>query len=243
MKRETLAAEILASQPEQQGRVRDVVFYSGARIGRLDWWTGDKWWLTFSMKPEDVKLDRLNVGAPVLNSHSRFTLNDQIGVVEKGWIDGGKAKATLRFSERDDVTPIWDDIEAGVIRNISMGVNIGELLETTPKGAKEKEYLARDWEPQEISVTPLPADMGAQFLSGHPLQMLLPGMAAEDRDAFTARLAEQIFKHFKTESNRDVAAEIAAALQSQMEPLSAGGDTDPGLLAKLRIHSARLRLQ
>jgi len=241
MKRETLAAEILASQPEQQGRVRDVVFYSGAKVQRLDWWTGDKWWLSFSMKPEDVKLDRLNVGAPVLNSHGRFTLNDQIGVVEKGWLDGGKAKATLRFSDREDVTPIWNDIEAGVIRNISMGVNIGELLETTPKGAKEKEYLARDWEPQEISVTPVPADMGAQFLSGSPLQMLLPGLSADDRAAWSAKLIEEFLKQIRPASG-EIGRQTVEAVAEQLETETIT-DAQLSALAKLRIHSARLRLQ
>ena len=243
MKRETLAAEILAPQAETQGRVRDVVFYSGAKIQRLDWWTGDKWWLSFSMKPEDVKLGRLNVGAPVLNSHGMFTLNDQIGVVEKGWLDGKKAKATLRFSDREDVTPIWNDIEAGVIRNISMGVNIGELLETTPKGAKEKEYLARDWEPMEISVTSVPADMGAQFLSGHPLQMLLPGLSADDRAAWSARLLEEFLKQIRP-AGREIGREIAESLRMQAG-LGAETTTEAQLaaLAKLRIHSARLRLQ
>ena len=170
-----------------------------------------------------------------------FALNDQIGVVEKGWLDGKKAKATLRFSDREDVTPIWNDIEAGVIRNISMGVNIGQLLETTPKGAKEKEYLARDWEPMEISVTPVPADMGAQFLSGHPLQMLLPGLSADDRAAWSARLLEEFLKQIRPaggELGRQAAETVAAEMGAETIT-----DAQLAALAKLRIHSARLRLQ
>lgn len=37
------------------------------------------------MKPTDVRLDRLNNGAPVLNSHNSSDLNGQIGVVERSY--------------------------------------------------------------------------------------------------------------------------------------------------------------
>ena len=160
-----LRAEILAPAEKTVDRTRDVVFYSGAKIQRMDFWSGARWWLKFSMEPDDMDLDRLNAGAPVLNSHSAFSLDDQIGVVERGWVEDGKAKATLRFSERDEVEPIWQDIQAGIIRNVSMGVKIDQLKEVTPKGAKEKEFLALGWTPGEISVVSMNADPGAQFLS------------------------------------------------------------------------------
>jgi len=169
IKQAFLAAEILKPAGEREGRVRDVVFYSGAKVERWDFWKGERYWLTFSTKPEDVNLDRLNNGAPLLNAHSRYSVADQLGVIESAWLKGKKGMATVRFSERPEVDGVWQDVEAGIIRNLSMGVTINQLRETTPKGAKEKEYLAIDWEPQEISVVPVASDAGSQFLAGIPL--------------------------------------------------------------------------
>ena len=50
--------------------------------------------------------------------------SSQIGVVEKAWLSDGKGYATVRFSEREDVTPIWKDIQSGIIQNVSMGASI-----------------------------------------------------------------------------------------------------------------------
>lgn len=171
IKQAFLAAEILKPTEEREGRVRDIVFYSGVKIERWDWFSGERYWLQFSTKPDDVNLDRLNNGAPLLNAHSRFSVADQLGVIESAWLKGKRGLATVRFSERPEVDGVWQDVEAGIIRNLSMGVTINQLKETTPKGAKEKEYLAIDWEPTEISVVPVAADAGSQFLAASPEQV------------------------------------------------------------------------
>ena len=144
-------------------RVKDVLFYSGAAVERYSW-TGDQYMLRFRVDSDSVDLDRLKRGAPVIDAHQRGSIRHQIGVVEDAWIDGGQAFATLRFSERDDVTPIWRDVEAGIIRNVSMGVNIREVSDVTPPGEKLKQFLVTSWEPQEISLVMMPADRAAQML-------------------------------------------------------------------------------
>jgi len=167
MNQQWLNAEILGAQQGSAGRVRDVIFYSVANVERYDWFRGETWWLSFDLT--SAKLDRLNAGAAILDSHYAGSIKSQLGVSEKAWIVDGKAKATVRFSEREDVTPIWNDIEAGIIKSVSMRASIGELEDVTPPKAQEKEYLARNWVPEEISVVPIPADAGAQFLSGQDI--------------------------------------------------------------------------
>ncbi len=171
IKQAFLAAEILKPESQVEGRVRNIVFYSGAKVERWDWFSGERYWLQFSTKPDDVNLDRLNNGAPLLNAHNRFSVTDQLGVVESAWLKGKKGMATVRFSERPEVDGVWQDVEAGIIRNLSMGVTINQLKEVTPKGAKEKEFLAIDWEPREVSVVPVAADAGSQFLAASPEQV------------------------------------------------------------------------
>lgn len=171
IKQAFLAAEILKPTEKREGRIRDIVFYSGAKVERWDFWGGERYWLQFSTKPDDVNLGRLNNGAPLLDSHNRASVANQLGVVESAWLKGKKGMATVRFSERPEVDGVWQDVEAGIIRNLSMMATINQLRETTPKGAKEKEFLAIDWEPQEISVVPVNADAGSQFLAASPEQV------------------------------------------------------------------------
>jgi len=173
MPRELLVAKFSQAKSEGEARTKDLVFYTGASVARYDWWTGDEYMLSFSMTPADVKLDRLNTGAPLLDSHQNYTMANQVGVVDKAWIADGQAMATVRFSERPEVDGLWKDVSDGIVQNVSMGVSIGQLVETTKKGDKVKSYKAIDWEPMEISIVPVGADPGAGFLAAqNPLEVL-----------------------------------------------------------------------
>lgn len=162
---ERLKGQIEKASAEPKARTADMLWYSGAAVSRYDWMRDEEYVLQFSMDPKHVRLDRLNNGAPLLNSHSDFRLSDVIGTIENARIENGKGYATARFSERDDVTPIWNDVQAGILQNVSMGVQIYNREDVTPKGQKMRHYLAVDWEPLEISAVPIGADPNAGFLS------------------------------------------------------------------------------
>jgi hypothetical protein len=101
----------------------------------------------------------------VLDAHSSYSITDQIGVVESAKVVAKEGRASLRFSKRDSVTPIWGDIRDKVIRNVSVGYRVHKFEEET-NGNKLPIRTAIDWEPYEISMVPMPADMGAQVRSG-----------------------------------------------------------------------------
>jgi hypothetical protein len=88
-----------------------------------------------------------------------------VGVVERAWLAGGAARASVRFSTRDDVQALWRDVKEGVVRNISMEAAIFEMEETTPKQAKRRSYRATSWEPIALSIVTVPADAGAGFFA------------------------------------------------------------------------------
>jgi hypothetical protein len=50
-----------------------------------------------------------------LDSHSDWSLKGVIGVVEKGWLENGQAVGKLRFSDRTEVEPAWNNIKNGII--------------------------------------------------------------------------------------------------------------------------------
>ncbi len=131
---------------------------------RFDWWTGKRFIEKLSLKPSAIRLDRLNAGAPLLDAHSAYSIADQIGVVEPNTtrITKTEARATVRFSRRDAVEPIWNDVRDGIIKNVSVGYRVHKFEEDASGDNKIPVRTAVDWEPFEISMVPMPADMGAQ---------------------------------------------------------------------------------
>lgn len=151
-------------------RTVELIFSTGADVTRYDWMTGTRYIERLSMKPENIRLDRLNAGAPLLNSHSAYSLADQIGIVESGSVklNGKQARATVRFSKRADVEPFYQDVRDKIIRNVSVGYRVHRFEETQGKNAELPVRLATDWEPYEISMVPMGADSGAQTRGGRP---------------------------------------------------------------------------
>lgn len=151
-------------EPKVEGpRRREVLFYSGATVERFDFFTGESWKLRFDMDSAD--LSALSAGAPVLDGHQIDETEYVIGVVESARRADDGYRAVLRFSNREDVNGTWQDIQDGILRNVSMGVQIGELVVESKPGADVKQYLAKKWKPYEISVVPIGADPNAKILS------------------------------------------------------------------------------
>jgi hypothetical protein len=163
-------AAFVANSFNAEKRTVDVVWSTGARGPRYDWDIG-RYYEELSMDAEHVSLDRLNGGASVLNSHQSRDLSAVIGAVVPGSavVDGKEGRATVLFSEREDVAGFVKDVEAGVIRHISVGYNVKryELVDKVQEGDDLiPVYRAVDWEPAEISFVPIPFDAGAQARSG-----------------------------------------------------------------------------
>jgi hypothetical protein len=149
-------------------RTVDLTFSTGAGVIRFDWDTGTRYLEKLSLDPKHVRMDRLNSGAPLLDTHSAWSLANQIGVVEDGSasVDGKRGRATVRFSKRADVEPFYQDVRDRIIRNVSNGYVVYRYEETPAKGNSLPVRLAVDWEPYEISMVPMPADYKAQTRAG-----------------------------------------------------------------------------
>lgn len=149
----------------------DVTFTTGARGTRFMWSRWEHVDEELSTDAAHVRLDRINRGGPVLNTHQSYELANQIGAVVPGSarMEGGVGVATLALSAREDVAPIVADIRAGIIRNVSVGYVV-HSYEITENDGQRPLYRAIDWEPYEISFVPMPFDAGAQVRSGEPAQ-------------------------------------------------------------------------
>jgi hypothetical protein len=161
--RERLEAQFEALAPaDRDERTATLTWYTGASVRRYD--ARGPFEMRFSMEPGAIRMGRLASGAaPLLNSHRDFTVDDVIGVIARAWVENGQGKATVRFSKRADVDPIWQDVQDGILRNASMGVAIHAVEDVTPQGATMRQVLVTDWEPEEVSLVPVGADPGAGF--------------------------------------------------------------------------------
>lgn len=149
----------------QDRRTVDVVFSTGAAVERYDFATGKQYLEKLSMNPSHVRLERLNKAAPVLDAHSAFSIADVMGAVveDSARFVSGAGVATIRFSRREAVEPVWLDVLDGIIRNVSIGYRVYLYVEEGRGGERQLPIrTAVDWEPFEISLVPMPADMGAR---------------------------------------------------------------------------------
>ncbi|MCL5779193.1 HK97 family phage prohead protease [Limibaculum sp. FT325] len=168
------AASLRAESADPESRRIEVVWTSGATVRRRRFFDDD-FDEELVVGPGTVRIDRLNRGAPFLNSHDSRRLDAILGVVVEGSvrIEDGRGTALIRFSDRAEVEPVWRDIQAGIIRNVSVGYRVHRFEIEKRDGAPEL-WRAVDWEPMEISAVAIGADPGARVRAEEPGPELHP---------------------------------------------------------------------
>lgn len=144
----------------------ELVFTTGAPVRRYDWANGRYYMEQLQVTPESINLDRLQRGAPLLNSHWAWTLEDQIGVVDQPTIEAGQGVCQAQMSRRDSVRGIVQDLDDGVIRNVSVGYTRDAIEMIAPaQDSGMWVYNVTRWTPMEVSLVSMPADMDSQVRS------------------------------------------------------------------------------
>lgn len=145
----------------------DVVWTTGASVRRRDYRRDVVFDEILEVSPGAVRLDRLNAGAPLLNTHNDSSLQSVIGSVVPGSarIEGGVGVARVALSNAASDADVVAKIRDGIIRNISVGYIIHHVDHKPGQGGADETRVAVDWEPLELSAVPVPADAGAHFRS------------------------------------------------------------------------------
>ncbi|MCX8003379.1 MAG: hypothetical protein N2688_00225 [Burkholderiaceae bacterium] len=164
-------------------RTVELVWSTGATVERMSLF-GDRWTEVLEVSEQAVDLSRLNAGAPLLNAHGQDDLADVLGVVERAWIEGGEGRALVRFSPRPEINGILADIEAGIIRQVSVGYLVHEWRISADEATKREIRTAVRWTPFEISLVPVAADAAAQ-LRAAPFPPAAPATPAPASPAAT----------------------------------------------------------
>jgi hypothetical protein len=141
----------------------EVVWSVGAEGTRFDWLDGGYYIESLSMDPAHVRLDRLNAGACLIDSHQDRSLAAVLGSVMPGTarIENGQGIARVRFAKTPDVADTVAKIIDGHIRSLSVGYNV-HTYERTETAGERPVMHAIDWEPVELSMVVVPFDAAAQ---------------------------------------------------------------------------------
>ena len=70
----------------------------------------------------------------------------------------------VRFSERAAVEPVWRELKAVIIRNVSVGYSV-RAYEITEEESKVPIWRAVAWTSAKLSAVPIGADLDACFRS------------------------------------------------------------------------------
>lgn len=132
-------------QPDTQGDLLTLSFSSEAPVQRS---YGAE---VLVHRPESVDLSRINSGAaPLLWNHNPDSV---LGLVESAEIADGRGTAVIRWGTSAQAQEVRADVEAGVIRNVSVGYAI-EDSDYDGEGT----VMVTSWTPLELSLVSVPAD-------------------------------------------------------------------------------------
>ena len=159
-------AEVRAASFNEGQNTVDVIWTTGATVRRVSWMDGE-FDEELVVDARSVRLDRLNSGAPFLDTHSRFALENVLGSVVRSSarLEGGKGYATIKLSTADDARDRVARIIEGTVSNVSVGYRI-HAVEKKERDGQVALHRVIDWEPWEISAVPVPADPGSSIRSG-----------------------------------------------------------------------------
>lgn len=141
--------ELRRDAVDVEARTAELAFSSEAPVER---WFGAE---ILDHKRGSVRMDRLRDGAPLLVGHDTA---DQVGVVDAARLDADKVgRATVRFSRSVRGQEIFQDVQDGIRRLVSVGYRV-HSMKLEKSGDSGDVYRVTDWEPFEISIVPVPAD-------------------------------------------------------------------------------------
>jgi len=105
--------------------------------------------------PSSMRTARLAKGANLLVDHDT---RDVVGVVEQVSVDADRtARAIVRFGRSARAEEVWQDVQDGIRRNVSVGylIHKAQLVDSS-EGLET--FRVTDWEPLEVSLVSVPAD-------------------------------------------------------------------------------------
>jgi hypothetical protein len=153
---------------DKEKRTVQVTWTTGARVQRGGLFS-EPFIEELSLEPAHVQMGRLQSGrAPLLDSHNAQRVADSLGIVQGAQIDDGgrTGSATVRFDSGAGGSDAMRRVAEGTLSDISVGYRVHKMKKMPDDEAtKMPVYRAVLWEPHELSLTPMGADVGSHARS------------------------------------------------------------------------------
>lgn len=193
-----IRAEIVPSSIDEEKRTIEVVFGTEALVRRYSWSKGT-YLEQLSFNPSHVNMKRLQSGtAPFLDNHNYWgsVRSNTLGVILSAEIRDGKGYAVVKISKRSEsMEEVWKDIVDGITKSVSVGYNVRTYEHTEREGQLDI-YRATDWEPMEVSLVTIPADVDAYIRAATseeaPFQLVNIISKSKNPDKMDKELMNQI---------------------------------------------------
>lgn len=159
------AAKVRANSFDKESNTISIVWTTGAAVRRYDPYDGE-YDEVLSLEPGAVRLDRLNSGAPLLDTHDSTGLNSVVGEIVEGSakIEDGRGIASVVLSKAKGVEDTVQKIREGVAKGISVGYWLHKIEKSEGEDGVAR-WDVVDWEPLEVSIVAVPADAESQVRS------------------------------------------------------------------------------
>lgn len=208
----TFAALSARAAGAEQSDTLEFSFSSEEPVSR---WFGEE---ILSHEKGAADLSRLNDGGNLLWGHDP---DQVIGVLEKAWLgDDKKMRAQIRWGTSERAAEIRKDVEAGVIRNVSFGYRIIDMICTNPSAkGEDPKYLATKWMPYEVSFVSIPADQTVGVGRGGPDEELEVNIKNQqgEKSAMTEQERKELEAKMRAEAEEKANAKVAQAEKAAAE--------------------------
>jgi hypothetical protein len=130
----TRALDFRPSSIDDEARTVELIASTGEGVRREDF--EGPFVERLALTSQAVDLSRVD-GMPLLDNHRRQGLGDVLGVVRSARIESGRLIITVQVSERAE--PVWRDIKAGIIRNVSIGYGVDRFEDRVDRDSGQRE--------------------------------------------------------------------------------------------------------
>lgn len=168
----------------------------------------ERWWgrEILDHSPKSIRMGRLMSGAPLLSDHDN-SIRSQIGVVESVSIGADRVgRAVVRFGKGAADDEIFQKVQDGIIRNVSVGYIIHDATIIETRDGIDT-YRVMDWEPLEISLVAVPADNSVGVGRSLENSQIFIEDAEDMTEEIRAPNVEEIQRRAAEEAQRAISAE------------------------------------
>ena len=213
-----------------------------------------------SHREGDYDFSRVNSGNhPLLLGHAEHDPNSQIGVIESASVQDGKGRAIVRFGNSSKAQEIFQDVQDGIRKNISVGYDHIGIVDSN-KASDGMVTTRYKWAPTHIAVVPVPADTkvgigrDADEADGFGICMACGADTAEDAEkCHDCGMEIPERSHSQVDSRKKVNVESVVLRMSDEDknnmrilldaapPAAAGGGTPASVADPLKRHKQTMR--